>query len=103
MNDCKIRNCLIMVGGGDANRVASMNLQEMQLKSEKIGPKTAAELQLIQRKAERLLGLRVPCVSAVDESRYPHDCEYINNQPVIIMVVWPAKKVVDLLVSTSWC
>ena len=33
MNDCKIRNCLIMVGGGDANRVASMNLQEMQLKS----------------------------------------------------------------------
>ena len=49
MCDCKIRNRLIMVDGGDANRVASMNLQEMQLKSEKIGAKTAAELQLLQR------------------------------------------------------
>ena len=51
MCDCKIRNCLTMVGGGDANRVASMNLQEMQLKSENIRAKTAAELQLLQRKA----------------------------------------------------
>ena len=41
-----------MVVGGNANGVASMNLQEMlQLKSEKIGAKTAAELQLLQRKA----------------------------------------------------
>ena len=46
MCDCKIRNRLIT---GDANRVASMNLQGMQLKSEKIGAKTAAELQLLQR------------------------------------------------------
>ena len=51
MCDCKIRNRLIMEGGGDANRVASMNLQEMQLKSAKIGAETAAELQLLQRKA----------------------------------------------------
>ena len=69
---------MIMVGG-DANSVASLNLQEVQsLKSEKMVEQKARQSQLLQRKAAKSA-----CVSAAYESRCPHDREEIINLQVV--------------------